>query len=101
MFIASRSEILSFLPQLSEHIKTYGTLNSCRSELSLTLSEDVGDEARLKILFKGYQLGNPKFWNSQPVLSFVSKLWPNAEISLEISTKKPAILIVLAMTQRV
>lgn len=104
---ASVPNVIYFLTMLFNDGCQYGTLNSCRSALSLILGPTLSNDDRLKRFFKGvFRLKppQPKYnvtWNTDLVLDHLSSWYPNNEISLDKLTKKTVMLLALATAHRV
>lgn len=103
---ASVPYILTFLSKQFDEGASYGTLNSCRSALSLVLGPKIGTDDRIKRFLKGvYRSKPPKpkynyTWNPAIVLNYLSTL-PLIDISLEMLTRKLVTLLALATGHRV
>lgn len=99
--------ILLFLTEQFEAGAQYGTLNSCKSALSLILGPQIGNDIRIKRLFKGiFRLRPPlpKYhftWDTSLVLDHLSQWYPNHSLSLEKITKKLVTLLALITAHRV
>lgn len=106
-FRASVTKVLEFLTDQFEKVRCYGTLNSYRSALSLITVENIGNDARVKRFFKGVAAlkpQKPKYdytWDPEPVLKFLSSLWPNNDLDLKQLTRKLITLLALITGQRV
>lgn len=104
---ASTPMVIYFLTELFQSGLQYGSLNSHRSALSLILGSRVGSDDRVNRLFKGfYRLRPPvpKYnitWDPSVVLDFLSKWYPNPNLSLEQLTKKVVTLLMLVTAHRV
>lgn len=85
----------------------YGSLNSCRSAISLLIGPEVGSNELIKRFFKGvFRLrpNTPKYditWDPSTVLIFLSNIYPNNQISLELLSKKLVTLLALVTAHRV
>lgn len=107
MYATSVNNIIRFLTELFYDGAQYGTLNSCRSALSLILGSQVTDNDSVKRFFKG--IGRlrpplPKYnvtWNTSIVLNVIQNWFPNETLSLEILTKKLITLLALVTAHRV
>ncbi|CAK1601399.1 unnamed protein product [Parnassius mnemosyne] len=106
-FEAPLSSIISFLVDLYENGASYGSINSHRSALSLLLGNNIGSDERIKRLLKGIYRQKPSLpkytstWDPKTVLDYVSKWYPNNNISLTKLTKKMTILFALCTSHRV
>lgn len=102
------SEVLQFLQDLldTQSIQ-YGTFNAHRSALSLILSTDIANDARIKRFLKG--VGNirptaPRYnhvWDTQPVIAYLKNMFPNTGLTLRDLSMKLASFLVLITGQRV
>lgn len=107
LYSASITQILLFLKDLFDKVKSYGTLNSYRSALSLIMNNELGNDPRIRRFFKGVASLKPQkprysyTWDPATVLDWLSKVYPNEEISLEKLSKKLVILLALITAQRV
>lgn len=103
----SVNHILTFLTTLFNKGHSYSSLNTIRSALSLLISPEVGTDLRIKRYFKGiYKLrpSKPKYkvtWNPSIVLTYLSSLGSNRNLSLEHLTLKLAMLLALVTAHRV
>lgn len=99
--------VLSFLSEQFNKGCSYGTLNSHRSALSLLLGDIIRSDDRIKRLLKGAYKMKPNYpkytstWNPQVVLNYISKWYPNLELTIENITKKLVILLALCTAHRV
>lgn len=106
LFEISIPNVILFLTQLFNEGAQFGTLNSCRSALSLISGNQIGNDDRIKRFFKGvYRLrpALPKYnntWDTSIVLNFLSNWYPNIEITFENLTKKLITLLALVTAHR-
>lgn len=106
LFKISIPNILNFLTELYENGAKYGTLNSCRSALSLVLGSQVSEDESIKRFFKGiYRLRPPlpkynSTWDTSLVLSNISTFYPNESLKLEKISKKLVTLLALVTAHR-
>lgn len=106
LFGTSISQIITFLTQLYEAGAQYGTLNSCRSALSLILGSHLGNDERIKRFFKGvYRMRPPlpkynQTWNTSTVLDKLASWYPNNELNLDKLTRKLVTLLALVTAHR-
>lgn len=108
-FQAPVARVLEFLTHYfrSDKVKTYGTLNSYRSALSLIVKEDIGQNPIIKRFFRGVAYLRPQIpkyeeiWDPDLVLCYLKTLWPHEALSFESLTKKLVMLLVLTTAQRV
>lgn len=107
IYTASIPNVIYFLTKEFDEGASYGTLNSCRSALSLVLGSRVGSDDRVTRLFKGFYRLRPTLpkyditWSPTIVLDYLSNLYPNNEIHIEHLTKKVATLLALVTAHRV
>lgn len=100
------SQLITFLSIEFDKGASYGTLNSCRSAISLLHGPELGEDPKVRRLFKGIanlRPAKPKYestWDPQIVLHQVAQWWPNTEISLEKLTLKLVTLLALVTAQR-
>lgn len=103
---ASTRKVLCFLTQVFNSGARYGTLNSCRSALSLLLGQNITNNDLIKRYLKGvFRLrpNLPKYnltWNIDQVLNHLATLYPNEDLSLEILSKKLTTLLALVTAHR-
>lgn len=104
--VTSIPDVIKFLTQLYNSGAKYGTLNSCRSALSLILNYNIGNVDVIKRLFKGfYRLrpSNPKYevtWDPEIVLNHLFNLYPNESLNLKDLTLKTVTLLTLVTAHR-
>lgn len=98
--------LLEFFTKEFQGGAAYGTLNSLRSALSLLISSELGSDSRVKRFFKGLQNlkpNKPRYdhtWDPEVVLNYLAGL-NNEKISLEVLSKKLAMLLALTTGHRV
>jgi hypothetical protein len=103
----SVSDVLSFLSERFNVGDSYGSLNSHRSALSLLLGSGICVNDQTKRLLRGVFKSRPaapkycETWDPQIVLNYISKWYPNINLSLEKITKKTAVLLALCTAHRV
>ncbi|XP_049871510.1 uncharacterized protein LOC126370598 [Pectinophora gossypiella] len=106
VFEASIPNVIYFLTKLFEAGAQYGTLNSCRSALSLILGVHVGNDDRMKRFFKGvFKLRTPlpKYnvtWDTSTVLDTLATWYPNENLNLDKLSKKISTLLALVTAHR-
>lgn len=106
IYSASVPTVIYFLTQLFNNGCQYGTLNSCRSALSLILGPIVSNDDRLKRFFKGvFRLKPPKpkydvTWDTNLALDKLSSWHPNEELTLDKLTYKTITLLAISTAQR-
>lgn len=107
LFVTNIPDVIAFLTQLYELGAQYGTLNSCRSALSLILDKELGNDDRIKRFFKGvFRLRPPlpkynSTWDTSTVLNSLANWYPNNSLSLDKLTKKLVTLLALTTAHRV
>lgn len=107
LYVTSVPTVIHFLTQQYESGAQYGTLNSCRSALSLISDLDLGNDHRIKRFLKGiYRLRPPlpKYnttWDVSLVLNYLTSWYPNKNLNLEKLSKKLATLLALITAHRV
>lgn len=98
--------MLSLLTELFNNGAQFGTLNCCRSALSLIAGRQIGDDDLIKRFFKGvYRLRPtlPKYgvtWDTSIVLDYLGNWYPNSTLSLEDLSKKLISLLALVTAHR-
>lgn len=106
-FNASIPDVLNFFTILFNEGAQYGSLNTCRSTLSLLIGDHVGTDQSVKRFFKGIFRTRPPLpkyettWDTSIVLNFLGTLYPHDNISLEMITKKLVTLLALVTAHRV
>lgn len=107
IYDASVPTVISFFTQLFNDGCQYGTLNSCRSALSLVLSPVLISDDRIKRFLKGvFRLKPPRpkyevTWDTNLVLDKLSTWYPNEDLTLEKLTNKTITLLALSTAHRV
>ena len=107
IFKAEIPNVISFLTQQLNKGASYGTLNSYRSAISLIAYSDLGNDNRMKRFFRGISKMRPQkpkykvTWDPGVVLTFLSSLHPNNDLSLEYLSIKVVTLLALITAQRV
>lgn len=102
----SHSLIVEFLCDLFSSGASSGTINSSRSALAVALSPDLGQNPIIKRFCKGvYNMrpSAPRYtstWDPSTVLTYLSSLTPNEEISLEQLSIKLITLLALITAHR-
>ncbi|CAH1975523.1 unnamed protein product [Acanthoscelides obtectus] len=106
-FELNSQAILCFLSRLYGQGRSYSSLNTTRSALSLLISPRVGEDHQIKRFFKGvFKLRPPlpKYhvtWDPAVVLGYLETCYPNNTISLEALTHKLSMLMALVTAHRV
>lgn len=99
--------ILLFLVEYSKSNLSYSSLNCYRSALSLIFTFNLEEEKILKRFFKGVynkKPATPKYsatWDPNPVLEFLSTLFPLESLTLKNLTLKLVTLLLLTSGHRV
>lgn len=107
LFAATVTDVLSFLKELYDGGAQYGTLNSCRSAVSLILGQDLSNNDLIKRFFKGiYRLRPPLprynvTWDTSLVLDGLASWYPNNSLDLSKISQKLATLLALTTAHRV
>lgn len=107
VYDASIPTVVYFLTNLFDEGSQYGTLNSCRSALSLVLGPTISHDDRLQRFFKGvFRLRppTPKYnttWDTNLVLNHLSEWFPNDKLNLERLSNKTITLLALTTAHRV
>lgn len=107
IFDATITSVANFLAKQFEEGAQYGTLNSCRSALSLLLGDNLGQNETLKRFFKGVFRMRPPMprynetWDTSIVLNYLATVYPYEDMSLEKLTKKMITLLALVTAHRV
>lgn len=105
-YSAPLPQVLEYLTIVADSAKSYGTVNSYRSAISLLLNYDIGNNPLAKRFCKGVFISKPQrakyddIWDPAPVLRHLSTFWPNNTLSLEKLTRKLCTLLVLVTAQR-
>ncbi|XP_049886293.1 uncharacterized protein LOC126380737 [Pectinophora gossypiella] len=102
----SVTNVLSFLTHIYNEGAKYGTLNSCRSALSLLLGQKIINNDFINRFLKGvFNLRPtlPKYnltWDIDQVLNFIANWYPNEDLNLEKISKKLITLFALVTAHR-
>lgn len=105
IYAPSISEVIVYLSGRFHEGLSYGSLNSLRSALSLLIGSHLGNDERIKRLFKGFfklRPTAPKYnntWDVSILLNFIENNYCDSN-NLEINTKKTVCLLALATGQR-
>lgn len=107
-FEAGPEEVMVFLQDIfNKGNQQYGTFNSHRSALALVLRADLKEDERLKRFLKGIAVLRPprprynNTWDTQPLLQYLSTLFPYNSITNKLLSLKLASLLVLITGQRI
>ncbi|KAJ0183938.1 hypothetical protein K1T71_000361 [Dendrolimus kikuchii] len=101
----SISDVILFLTKKFHEGLSYGSLNSLRSALSLIIGSHLGNNERIKRLFKGFfklRPSAPKYnntWDVSNLLNHIAEKYIDNS-NLEMISKKTATLLILATGQR-
>lgn len=104
---ATPSDIINFLTILYNKGSKYGSLNSCRSALSLLIGPQIGSHELVKRFLKGVSKlrpNTPRYnitWDPSTVINHLSTFYPNVQISQKMLGKKVATLLALITAHRV
>ncbi|XP_067204231.1 uncharacterized protein [Linepithema humile] len=106
LFSPSVSQMLEFLAHELPHISSFSSLNTMRSAVSLISNNEIGNHPMVRRFCKGVAVLKPPrprydyVWDPAPVLSKLALIYPYESLSLEIITKKLALLIALGSGHR-
>lgn len=106
VYSASTPTVISFLTMLYNNGSQYGTLNTCRSALSLILDHDITSDSRLQRFLKGvFRLRPPlpkynSTWDTNCVLDHLDTWYPNENISFDQLSRKTLTLLALTTAHR-
>ena len=98
--------VMEWLVQKFNRGASHGTLNTCRSAISLLCGEYIGKSPLISRLLKGVfkqKPSKPKYdriYSLDPVISRIEKLAPLDSLSLQQLTSKLAILLALVTAHR-
>lgn len=99
--------VISFLTSKFEEGLSYSSLNTTRSAISLILGPHIGTDDRVTRFFKGIFKLRPKkpkyeeVWDPSIVLDYLSNLFPNETLSLQMLTKKLVTILALVAAHRI
>ncbi|KAJ8944860.1 hypothetical protein NQ317_008851 [Molorchus minor] len=105
-FTYNLKQFIKFLNMLHIQGKSYSTINTCKSALSLVLSIDNSDEKVIKRFLKGiYNIKpqKPKYdstWDTNLVLTYLEKLQTRENLSLQNMTLKLVTLLAIISAHR-
>lgn len=106
-FCIEAKSVLEFLSEKFQYDATYGTLNTARSAISLISTQDITNNPIISRFFKGiFKLTfiKPKYdstWDTEPVITKTTSLYPLDKLTLQQLTKKLIILLALVTAHRV
>jgi hypothetical protein len=104
---ASVPHIISFLMKLYEDGSVYGSINCCRSALSLLVGPKITNDDRIARFIKGvFRLRPPRAkyditWDPSTVLNYFSQKGENNSLPLEELSKKVITLLAIITAHRV
>lgn len=107
LFAPSSTQVLEFLAQEWEHIKSYSSINNIRSAISLVTENEIGSHPLVKRFCKGAGALKPPrprynyIWDPAPVIARLAALYPYDALPLVTVSKKLIILLALGTGQRV
>lgn len=107
VFDAPIPAVLKFLTTVSNKVNSHGTVNTYRSAVSLISIQDLGNNPIIKRFCRGSSILKPQkakyndIWDPEPVLEFLSKQSPNADLSLKLLSEKLTTLLALTTAQRI
>lgn len=99
-------QVLSFLNQELNTSRSYASINTTRSAVSLISNNEIGSHPLIKRFCRGVGILRPPkpryeyIWDPAPVISKLGLLYPHESLSLEKVTKKLVLLLALATGQR-
>lgn len=104
---ASVPNIMFFMTKLYNSGYRYGSLNCCRSALSCILGQNITNDDRISRFMRGVfrsRPPQPKYeftWDVDIVLRYLSQLYPNDSLNLELLSKKLITLLAIVTAHRV
>lgn len=105
-FSPSVSQVLDFLSSLLPDVRSYSTLNTYRSAVSLLSPDEVGSHALVRRFLRGVAALKPQrprydfVWDPSPVLSYLATLFPHEGLTLGKVSGKLVTLMALTTAQR-
>lgn len=106
MFSPNVTQVLIFLAKELQRVRSYSTLNTTRSAISLISNDQIGNHPLVKRFCKGASTVKPSaprydlVWDPEPVIIKLAALHPISALTLEELTKKLALLLALATGHR-
>nr|XP_049695351.1 uncharacterized protein LOC126054309 [Helicoverpa armigera] len=106
IYEASIPKIIYFFTELFQSGAQYGTLNSCRSALSLIIGHQISEDDRVKRFFKGlFRLRPPlpkydSTWDTSLVIEALASWVPNDNLPLDKITRKLITILALVTAHR-
>lgn len=100
------SRVLEFLAGSLTAVRSYSTLNSYRSAISLISSDEVGSHPLVKRFCRGVAVLKPQrsrydfIWDASPVIAHLATRYPHEDLPLELVAKKLVTLLALMTAQR-
>ncbi|XP_053593380.1 uncharacterized protein LOC128667449 [Microplitis demolitor] len=107
VFTAKIPDVLRFLTSEVDKGASYGSVNSLRSAVALILGPELSENPDVKRFCKGVSKirpPRPKYdstWNPKIFLDFVSKWFPNDDLSLQHLSYKVVVLLALTTGHRI
>ena len=107
VFEASIPKIIYFFTELFESGAKFGSLNSCRSVLSLILGNQISKDDRIQRLFKGISRLRPSLpkydstWDTSLVIETLASWVPHDHLLLDKISRKLVTLLALVTAHRV
>ena len=107
VYEANTNNVIDFLTKQLNSVKSYSTLNTYRSAISLIMGNTVGAHPDMIRFFKGIANQMPKkakysaTWDPNIVLKYLSEQGPNEKLGLKGLTKKLVTILALVTGQRV
>ncbi|XP_046737534.1 uncharacterized protein LOC124406221 [Diprion similis] len=105
-FRTSVEDVLVLLTKEYNNGASRGSLNCLRSAIALITGPEIGQDSRIRRLFKGVselRPSKPKYeqtWDPRIVLRYISTLGSNEDMSLEVISKKLVTLLSLVTGHR-
>lgn len=105
-FCPSPSAVLEFLSISAASSRSYSSLNTVRSAVSLISMNEIGSHPLVRKFFKGIAALKPQrprydfIWDTAPVVTRLASLYPHDNLSLELLSRKLATLLALTTAQR-
>lgn len=106
-FSGTPADVLTFLTIEFKKKASYSSLNGYRSAVALVLGPELGQNHLIQRFFRGVSKlrpANPRYnltWDPQVVLGYLSRAYPNEDISLERLSQKLVALLALATGHRI
>lgn len=100
-FNPTPEEFLNFLALKFQRMNSYSSLNTTRSAISLITKNEIGNNSLVSRFCKGANNIKPitprydYIWDPAPVINQLKLMYPHETLSLEIISKKLALLLAL------